>query len=337
MNFDFTDDQQAIAETAKQFLAARSGAELVRRHAEAGTSDDALWQEIVGLGWPGIAIDERHGGLGLSLVELTILQEELGRVLAPVPFFATTAAALVIQAAGDEEQQARWLPGLADGSLRGALGIAGAGGTAIVPDAPGADLVVLVEGDRARVVEGARAEVRLQESIDPTRRYATVVPEGGEMLAGSAARGVDQATVALAAELTGVAQTGMEMATEYARERQQFGRPIGVFQGVSHRCAQMLLEVEGARSTTYYAAWAADGDPASLALATSVAKASASKAAWSVTASSLQVHGGIGFTWEHSLHFFLKRARAGGALFGTVREHNERVARLAGLDALQAA
>jgi alkylation response protein AidB-like acyl-CoA dehydrogenase len=137
--------------------------------------------------------------------------------------------------------------------------------------------------------------------------------------------------VAVAAELTGVAQHAMEFAVEYARERKQFDRPIGAYQAVSHRCAQMLLEVEGARSTTYYAGWTADAEPDSLPLAASMAKAYASDAGWRVSASALQVLGGIGFTWEHDLHFFLKRAKVDGSLYGTAAEHRERVAELAGL------
>jgi alkylation response protein AidB-like acyl-CoA dehydrogenase len=123
----------------------------------------------------------------------------------------------------------------------------------------------------------------------------------------------------------------MEMAVDYARERKQFGRPIGSYQAVSHPCAQMLLEIEGARSTTYWAAWCADAEPETLPLASSMAKAYASDAGWNVTASALQVHGGIGFTWEHDLHFFLKRARADGRLYGSARDHRERVADLSGL------
>ena len=129
----------------------------------------------------------------------------------------------------------------------------------------------------------------------------------------------------------------MEMAVEYAKDRQQFGRPIGAYQAVSHRCAQMLLEVESARSAALYAGWAADHEPESLALAAAMAKSYASDAGWRVTASALQVHGGIGFTWEHDLHFFLKRAKADAHLFGTAGEHRERVAALAGLSEAPAA
>jgi alkylation response protein AidB-like acyl-CoA dehydrogenase len=132
--------------------------------------------------------------------------------------------------------------------------------------------------------------------------------------------------VAIAAESTGVAQRSLEMAVEYAKERQQFGRPIGAYQAVSHRCAQMLLETENSRSAVYGAAWAADAEPESLPLAASMAKAYASDAGWRVPDASIQVHGGIGFTWEHDLHFFLKRGRANAALFGDARWHRERVA-----------
>jgi len=132
--------------------------------------------------------------------------------------------------------------------------------------------------------------------------------------------------VAISAELTGIAQRTMEMAVEYAKERQQFGRPIGSYQAVSHRCAQMLLETEGARSATYYAAWAADASPEDLPLAASMAKAYASDAGWRVANASLQVHGGIGFTWEHDLHLWLKRAKVDSTMFGDAHWHRERVA-----------
>jgi alkylation response protein AidB-like acyl-CoA dehydrogenase len=142
--------------------------------------------------------------------------------------------------------------------------------------------------------------------------------------------------IALAAELTGVAQKALDMAVEYARDRQQFGRAIGAYQGVSHRCAQMLYDVEESRSLTYYAAWTADAEPESLPLAAHMAKARASEAAWAVTTNALQVFGGIGFTWENDLQFWLKRARVAGELLGTAGEHRDRVAELAGLGASEA-
>ena len=205
----------------------------------------------------------------------------------------------------------------------------------LVPDAEGADADrAPVDGDGGRVVEAGQAEV---EPVDDDRRHAPLRARARRPAArrcrATRARRSTAIAVALAAELVGVAQRAMEMAVEYAKDRKQFGRPIGAYQAVSHRCAQMLLETEGARSARLYAAWAADPEPESLPLAASMAKAYASDAGWRVTASSLQVHGGIGFTWEHDLHFFLKRAKTDGHLFGSAREHRERVAELSGLAA----
>jgi alkylation response protein AidB-like acyl-CoA dehydrogenase len=199
-----------------------------------------------------------------------------------------------------------------------------------VPDADSAEVIVLVApGGESAVVEASAAEIEPIETMDRTRRFARVRADGGEPLGGDALAAADRIVTALSAETVGVAQKAMEMAVEYARERKQFGRPIGSYQAVSHRCAQMLLEVEGSRSGAYYAAWCADSEPDSLARAASGAKAYSSDAGWRVCGSSLQVHGGIGFTWEHDLHFFLKRARANAILYGSAREHRERVAGLA--------
>ena len=331
MNFDFTDDQQAIKATAREFLASRFRPETVRRLAEAGEYDDGLWQEMAELGWAGIFIDEAHGGQGLGVVELVIVMEELGYALAPSPFFSNAAAGLAIQHAGSDEQKERWLPGIASGQERGTVGVVANGAPPLVPDADSAAVIVLLDGESGTVVDGARAQQRRVDTIDSTRRFSRVEGGAGDPLAGDAAAGADRAATALAAELTGVGQRAMEMAVDYARERKQFDRPVGAYQAVSHRCAQMLLEVEGARSATYYAAWAADHEPESLSLAASMAKSYASDAGWRVTASALQVHGGIGFTWEHDLHFFMKRARTDGTLFGDSRYHRERVAELAAL------
>ena len=330
MNFDFTDDQQAIKATAREFLADRYKAERVRALAEAGEYDDGVWREMSELGWPGIFIDEDHGGQGLGIVELVILMEELGYSLAPAPFFSNAAAGLALQHCGTDEQRERWLPGIASGEAPGTVGIVRDGRAELVPDADSASVIVLIDGATATVKE-AEPGATPRSAIDSTRRFASVPVEGGEPLAGDASVAVDRIETALAAELVGVGQRAMEMAVSYAREREQFGRPIGAYQAISHRCAEMLLEVEGARSVTYYAGWAADNEPSELPLAASMAKAYAADAGWRVTASALQVHGGIGFTWEHDLHFFLKRARTDGYLFATAREHRDRVAELAGL------
>jgi alkylation response protein AidB-like acyl-CoA dehydrogenase len=332
MNFDFSDDQHAIKGTARELLDARFKLDHVRELAEGGRYDDDVWREMCELGWAGIFIGEEHGGQGLGTVELVILAEELGYALAPAPFLSNAAAGLALECAGTPVQKERWLPGIASGEARGTVGLVHDGEARLVPDADSADVIVLYTREGGFVVERSAAEVDPIDSIDVTRRFARVRADGGDPLEGDGGEGPDRLATTLAAELTGVAQRAMEMATAYARERKQFGRAIGAYQAVSHRCAQMLLEVEGARSASYYAAWCADAEPETLPLAASMAKAYASDAGWRVSASALQVHGGIGFTWEHDLHFFLKRAKVDGLLYGSAAEHRDRVARLSGLE-----
>ena len=359
MNFAFNDEQEAIKRAARDFLGARYSLEEVRRLAtedEQGFTEEQ-WAELVGLGWPGIFVDEEHGGQGLGVVELVILQEEFGYALAPSPFFSDVCAGLLLHAAGSGEQKREWLAPLAAGERRGTLalhdegsgwspmgelepeGSTLTGAKTLVPDAAAADFMVVgLPADRACIVDlgASGVTVTQTEGIDPTRRLYTVeldgvevdsLPGDGDSL-GWAYRAM---STALAAESVGVAQRAMEMAVAYAKDRKQFGQPVGVFQAVSHRCAQMMLEVEGARSVTYYAAWAIDHEPESADLAASMAKAYASDAGSRVTGSALQVHGGIGFTWEHDLHWFLKRAQANAHALGDARWHRSRVAELAGV------
>ena len=327
MRFDFTDEQREIKDTARGFLADRFQPEVVRRLAEEGGYDDGLWREVSQLGWPGIAIAERHGGQGLGMVELAVLCEELGYACAPLPFLANAAAGIAIESAGSDEQRAAHLPGIASGEGRGAIA-----GKEVAMDADGAAVLVRIGDEHsATLLDPGEAELEPLDLIDATRRYARVGDKEGESLPGDAEPARDRISVALAAELVGIGQRAMEMAVAYAKEREQFGRPIGAYQAVSHQCAEMVYDVEEARSLTLFAAWAADADPDSLPLAAAMAKARASEAAWAVCKASIQVHGGIGFTWEHDLHFLLKRARVGGQLFGTPGQHRERVAELAGL------
>jgi alkylation response protein AidB-like acyl-CoA dehydrogenase len=332
MNFDFTDDQRAIKETARDLLANRFKLERLRELAESKTYADDAWTEVTELGWPGIFIAEEHGGQGLGVLELVILLEELGYVLAPMPFLSNAAAGLILQDAGATDR----LAGVASGEQRGTVGVVKDGRAALVPDAEEADFIVLLDGTDATLVERGDAQVEPIDAIDPTRRYASVTANGGESL-GDVSRGRDLIALAVAAELVGISQRVMEMAIAYAKDRKQFDRPIGAYQAVSHACADMLKQVEGSRSLVYYAGWAADAAPDEFSLAASMAKAYASDAGWQVSASALQVHGGIGFTWEHDLHWFLKRAKTDGVLYGSARDHRERVAELAGLGATAAA
>jgi alkylation response protein AidB-like acyl-CoA dehydrogenase len=331
MNFDLNDEQQEIKRTAHEFLASRYKPEKVRKLAEARSYDDGLWKEISDLGWPGIAISEDDGGQGLGMVELAVLLEESGIVCAPMPLLGSAGAALVISAAGSDAQRSEWLPKLASGEATGSFGGFADGTSTLFCDLPTADVVVTFDGEGALVAPVSEVQSEPFEAIDATRSYGLVSEAAGERLPGDVDAGRDRVAVAIAAELTGVAQRTLEMATEYARERQQFGRAIGAYQAVSHRIAAMLLATEESRSLTYYAAWTADAEPESLPMAAAMAGARASDAGWEVPSSALQVLGGIGFTWEHDLQFWLKRGRVAGRMLGTPRDHRERVAELSGL------
>jgi alkylation response protein AidB-like acyl-CoA dehydrogenase len=301
MNFELSDDQRTIKSTARELLAARFPMEEVRRLAfedERGFTD-AQWSEMVDLGWPEIA--------EIGTVEMIVVAEELGRALAPTPLQSTWVAGLFGADVG--------------GGRRGAVVVDG-----LAADAGSADVLVSWDGD-----EVTGAQVEPVRGLDPTRRLFRV--SGGERspLGGDVELARLRATAMNAAESVGVAERAMEMAVAYAKERKQFGRAIGSYQAVSHPCAQMLLEVEGARAAVYWAAWALDYEPESAPLATACAKAYAADCGRRVTRAALQVHGGIGFTWEHDLHMFLKRGEANAHTYGEASQHRERISELAGL------
>ena len=316
MRFGFDDDQMEIQRTASGLLEGRSTLERVREHAESRTEDSSLWKEMCELGWPGIAVAEENGGQGLGVVELTILLEQAGRTLACVPLMPSAAAALAIQHAGSAEQRDRWLPLLASGEVTGAVGIAEGGRCEIAAGAPGSAVAVLFDEEGgARLVDMADALVETVETIDPTRLYGSVEGPGAD-LKGDTEAALDLARIALAAELTGVASRATEITVDYVKDRKQFDTPVGAYQAISHKCAEMYLGVESARSTAYHAAWAADASPEALAEAAAVAHVTAVDQAREVTASAIQAHGGIGFTWEADPHWFYKRAQLGGQLLG---------------------
>jgi alkylation response protein AidB-like acyl-CoA dehydrogenase len=340
MDFGLSVDQREIQRTARELLAARATPERVRACAEQRSADTPLWDELRDLGWLGIAVPEAYGGQGLGRVELSVLCEELGRSLACVPFLPTVLASTLIEHGGSEDQRERWLPGLASGERRGALGVVRDGRAELVVGGGGADVFVLLEmaegrmasegGVSARVLGAQGAEVTPVDAIDPTRSAADVSfdPGSGEPLDGDVAAGLDRALVAIAAELVGVCDRALAMTVAYVKERKQFGVPVGSYQAVSHRCAQMLLDTERARSATAYAGWAADADPESLPRAAAMAKASASEAAIEVCASAIQAHGGIGFTWEADVHWLYKRALLDAAWLGGAKPQRARLAAL---------
>jgi alkylation response protein AidB-like acyl-CoA dehydrogenase len=327
MDFGFTDDQRDIQRTARDLLAERATPARVREHAEARTVDGELWRELSQLGWPGIAISEQYGGQGLGQIELSILCEELGRALAPVPFLPSAMAATVIEHGGSREQCERWLPPLASGEVVGALGAAVDGSAELVIGALDAQVIVLVEADgSAHAIAAEQAELTPIESIDPTRSAASVAAAGDEGALPDGCVGLGRALVSVSSELVGVCDRALSMTVDYVKDRKQFGVPVGSFQAVSHRCAQMLLETEKARSTAAFAAWTADADPERLAEAAAMAKAAASDAGREVTAAAIQMHGGIGFTWEADVHWLFKRAQLDAALLGGAGRHRAQIA-----------
>jgi alkylation response protein AidB-like acyl-CoA dehydrogenase len=328
MDFGFTDDQRDIQRTARELLAERATPARVREHAEARTVDEALWRELSKLGWPGIAVSEEYGGQGLGQIELSILCEELGRSLAPVPFLPSALAATVIEQSGTPEQRERWLPGLASGETAGALGAASDGVAGLVIGGANAQVLVLVEDDGTGIVLAAEdAEVTPLEAIDPTRSAARVsVPDGAEDSLGDVCAGLGRSLISVSSELVGVCERALEMTVAYVKDRKQFGVPVGAYQAVSHRCAQMLLDTEKARSIANFAAWTADADPERLAEAAAMAKAAASDAGREVTAAAIQMHGGIGFTWEADVHWLYKRAQIDAVLLGGAGSHRTQLA-----------
>ena len=334
MNFDLNDEQQEIKRTAHEFLASRFKPEKVRELAEARSYDDGLWKEISELGWPGIAISEDDGGQGLGMVELAVLLEESGYACAPSPLLGTAGAALVISAAGSDEQRSEWLPKLASGEATGSFGGFADGQSTLFCDLPTADVVVTFDGDGALLAPASEVDFEPFEAIDATRSYGLVSEPAGEPLPGDVAGGRDRLAVAIAAELTGHRPAG-DRDGGRVRARAPAVRPAdrrlpGRSATAARRCCSPPRSP--ARSPTtrpgpptpspsrcrWPRRWPARARPTP---------------GWQVPASALQVFGGIGFTWEHDLQFWLKRGRVAGRMLGTPRDHRERVADLSGLGA----
>jgi 3-oxochol-4-en-24-oyl-CoA dehydrogenase len=342
-----TDDHKALAEVARSFLAGQRGA----ARALLDAPDEplpAFWKEIAGLGWLGLHVPEEHGGEGAGLPELAVVLEELGRVVAPGPFLPSVLASAILVEVGPPDLQAALLPGLADGSRIGAVGLAGVGtdGEArddLVLGGALADVVLLVVGDDVLVGEQFAATVG-SRVLDPTRRAATVTATGATRIPGAAAVARRLARTLAAAEAAGTAGACLEMAVAYVKQRAQFGRPVGAFQAVKHHCANMLMDIELATAAAWDAQRAAPGTPAA-ELAAAVAAGRAVPAGVRAAEMAIQLHGGIGFTWEHDCHLHLRRAvtlaafvdRAGDAVRDTARLVHAGVARTPDLDLPQEA
>jgi alkylation response protein AidB-like acyl-CoA dehydrogenase len=319
VDFDLSDDQIALRDAARELLDARSSSERVRKLIASDDAYDAeLWRDMAEQGWLALDVAEDDGGLGLGFVEVAVLAEEVGRHVSPAPYLSTVLARHALA-------NTKWTERLVSGDAIGAI----AWGNGVVVDAAAADVLVVVQPDAVTMHELSERP-QSEAALDLTRPVSRLALDGGERIgdADLAMSLLDRGATAYAAELLGAAQRMLEATVEYAKVREQFGRPIGSFQAVKHRCADMLVDVEGMRSAVWYAAWAIDADADDRSLAASTAKAWASDAGMRVMNSALQVHGGIGFTWEHDLHLYLKRAHLDAMLFGDAAYHRERIAGL---------
>jgi alkylation response protein AidB-like acyl-CoA dehydrogenase len=375
MDFGFSEEQEMLRSSARDFLAKEAPMTYVRKMMEddRGYTDD-LWRKMAALGWMGLVLPEEFGGSGLDFVDMVVVLEEMGRAVLPGPFFSTVIlAGIAIAEGGSAKQKAAYLPKIGDGSLKATLaqlepsarwdadgieltakseggGYTLDGTKLFVPDANVADLFVVAgrapgskgaEGVSLFLVDAKTAgvSVTMLKTMDQTRKLGEVtfkgVKVGSDALLGTAGGGwkllervADRGKVGLAAEMCGGAQRVLEMSVEYAKVREQFGKPIGSFQAIQHKCANMLVEVESSKSITYYAAWAVANDVAEAPLAAAMAKAYTSDAYRHTAGEGIQIHGGIGFTWEHDMHIFFKRAKSSEVTFGDATWNREVVARL---------
>jgi alkylation response protein AidB-like acyl-CoA dehydrogenase len=371
VNFAFNEEQEELRKTVRQFLEAKSSEAAVREQmdTEAGY-DTAVWQQMgEQLGLQGLVIPEEFGGSGYGYIELVVILEEMGRSLLCAPFFSSVVlAANTLIHSGDDQAKADLLPGIATGETIATLAFteengrwdeAGITATATadgdtwklngtkmyVLDGHTASLLLVAARTAAGVSlfavdgEGAGVTRTALSTMDQTRKQAKVeLADAPGRLIGTDGEGwavlervLDLAAVALAAEQVGGAQACLDMAVQYAKDRVQFGRPIGSFQAIKHKCADMLLEVESAKSAAYYAGWAASELNDELPSVASLAKAYCSEAYFHAAAENIQIHGGIGFTWEHPAHLYFKRAKSSELLFGDPTYHRELLAQRIGI------
>ncbi len=365
----WTEEHDELREVARRFLADKSSSEAVRAQAELGaTGDTAVWRQMAEqLGLQGLVVPEQYGGAGMGPVELGVVLEEMGRTLYVGPFFSTVAlAAQTLTSCSDESTRERWLPGIADGSITATVAIADDAFTfdtsAVSTTATPVGATWTLNGTKQFVVDGATADLVLVAAragdeiglfavegpatgltreplptVDITRAVARldlvdvaatrIEGDAGEILA----RAGDLAAAALAAEQVGGAAAALEMAVEYAKIRVQFDRPIGSFQAIKHRCADLLLEVESGRSAAFFAAALLADDDSEGPVAASVAQAWCSAAYSRASRENIQIHGGIGYTWECDAHLHLRRATASDVLLGAPAAHRARIADLVGM------
>ena len=365
MDFEFSPEQMAMQETVRGLLADHYDTARAKAVAESGGQDERVWRQLAEAGIFSVAVPEAHGGMGLGFVDLALILEEFGRALVPAPAAETLVATDVLARHATPEQQATWLPSIAEGTLRVTLAIAevDAGyGTAfttsvaeptgngwtldglkiLVPDAAGSDLILatvrfgadgpvgLVALDRTRAGVSLRQHVGLDRSSrhDEVTFSAVSITQddivGGAPSAAAVTLASEGGAAAAALQMTGIAARVLDDAVAYAGQRTQFGKAIGSFQAIKHRCADMAVSLEGARSAAYYAAWAVAEDSPGLEQAVSMAKAFCGDTSRFVCREGIQIHGGIGFTWDLGLHLWVRRAKMLESAYGDAIQHRSR-------------
>jgi alkylation response protein AidB-like acyl-CoA dehydrogenase len=375
VDLELSDDQRELQSSVRAVLERECPPSLVRMVIEKGKGTEELWARMVELDWPALTVPEEYGGIGLGFVELAVVAEELGRVLAPAPFLATAAQFVpALTAAGSAEQCRRFLGAVANDGIVGSLAVAEPSGSWDVADVAATAVrdggSWLLNGEKRFVFDGARADEMVVaarigdttgdegiglfvvpqaalrsaplQDIDASRQYAGVVldavrVEDDRVLGEPGAAGpvlrrvVDEATAAVAAEMVGTCQAIFDIVHAYVLEREQFGVKIGSFQAIKHKLANMFVALESARATTYFAALTVAEDDERRPLAIATAKASVADCQRLIAQEGIQCLGGIGYTWEHDMHMYVKRVKATAAMFGSGAVHRARVAHMIGL------
>jgi alkylation response protein AidB-like acyl-CoA dehydrogenase len=361
------EQEELRTSTRRLMVEAADPSDTLRHSGSTPGYDQKLWRTMSDLGLPGLHVPEAYGGQGFGLVELMVVLEEMGRVLLKAPFFATAClAANAILCVASDTQKHKYLPGLASGATLGTVAgpqTSASGADKVIAKPAGGDGLYQLTGSRRFVVDGLLAELIIVaatipgdggisglfaidardsgvrrtavSALDLTRNYAHVELENavgarlGDPGYGDAppVAAQQRAIVCLCAEMLGGAEACLDMSVQYAKVRTQFGRTIGSFQAIKHKCADVLVDIESARAVAYYAGWMAENNTAELALAASMSKSVTSEAFYRAASENIQIHGGIGFTWEHPAHLYFRRAQACSTLFGDPAFHRELVAR----------
>jgi alkylation response protein AidB-like acyl-CoA dehydrogenase len=376
MQLEFTSEQEDLRDSVHLVLERECPMTVVRAVVETGVPPDALWKHMVELGWTALTVPASAGGLGLGAVELAVVVEELGRVVAPGPFLATaTQFTAAVREAGDDTQQQRFLGPIVEGTGTGALAITEPGVAAdpiavraqatrdrgawtlsgtktFVLDGDTADEIVVIarepgttgeDGVVALVTPRDALSVTPRRPLDPTRSLVDLGLDGarvpddrrlgdpGPRTVMALRRAIEEATAMLAVEIVGASQAILDVTLDYAKHREQFGVPIGSFQAIKHKFADMLIALERARATAYFAALCVAEDDPRRAIAVATAKAAAGDCQRRFGKEGIQILGGIGYTWEHDMHLYVRRVKTDAQLLGTAAEHRARIAKLLGL------